>query len=314
LSVLTEPNTFGSLLKPESGTVLPFPGISPINHPMTNFFLRGENRLVNIAHRGGAAVRPENTLPAFRHALALGAVALEGDLHATRDGVVVVSHDATVERTTNGHGYIKHMTFRELRDLDAGYWFTPDGGASYPYRGRGIRVPTLEEVFGDPVLARTPMVIEIKQEEPGIADDVLDLVQAHDMVDRLVMGSFSRTALEGLRRKAAARGMNLVTSLAEEEVFVFFLTPLEEMTRGDYLPPGRLLQVPADHEVGEKRVQVVGPPFMARARALGLRVHVWTVNDRDQMRWLIDEMGVDGIITDDPGLFRDVINELSIPR
>lgn len=154
------------------------------------------------------------------------------------------------------------------------------------------------------------MVLEIKQEAPNIADDVLDLVQAHDMVDRVVMGSFSKAALEGLRQRAAGRGMNLVTSLAEEEVFTFFLTPLEEMTRGDYVPPGKLLQVPVDHEVGDKTVQVVGPPFMAKARTLGLKVHVWTVNDRGRMRWLIQEMGVAGIITDDPGLLQETVSQL----
>jgi glycerophosphoryl diester phosphodiesterase len=275
---------------------------------MTNFFLRDENRLLNIAHRGGAAVRPENTLAAFRHALAVGAAALEGDLHATRDGVVVVSHDATVDRTTNGRGRIKDMRFEELRILDAGYRFTRDGGVTHPYRGEGLRIPTLEEVFRDPVLKRTPMVLEIKQEKPDIADAVLDLVLAHEMVDRLVMGSFSRPALEGLRRRAAARGISLVTSLAEEEVFTFFLTPLEEMTRGDYVAPGSLLQVPVDHEVGGKKVEVVGPELMAKARALGLKVQVWTVNDVDRMRWLAFEMGVDGIITDDPGLLTQVIH------
>lgn len=280
-----------------------------MNPHMTNFFLRDDKKLLNIAHRGGAAVRPENTLLAFRHALTLGAVALEGDLHATRDGVVVVSHDATVDRTTNGRGYMKEMTFEELRGLDAGCRFTPDRGVTYPHRGEGLQVPTLEEVFGDPALARTPMVLEIKQEEPDIADDVLDLIQAHDMVDRVVMGSFSKAALEVLRQRAVVRGMNLVTSLSEEEVFVFFLTPLEEMTRGDYVPPGKLLQVPVDHEVGDKKVQVVGPTLMAKARALGLKVHVWTVNDRGRMRWLADGMRVDGIITDDPGLLRETINE-----
>ncbi|MGW8322029.1 MAG: glycerophosphodiester phosphodiesterase family protein, partial [Thermodesulfobacteriota bacterium] len=79
---------------------------------------------------------------------------------------------------------------------------------------------------------------------------------------------------------------------------------------GDYVPPGKLLQVPVDHEVGDKKVQVVGPQFMAKARALGLKVHVWTVNDREEMRRLIHEMGVHGIITDDPGLLQEVINEL----
>ena len=220
-----------------------------MNPPMTNFFLRDENRLLNIAHRGGAAVRPENTLLAFRNALTLGAEALEGDLQATRDGVVVVSHDAKVDRTTNGRGYIKEMTFEELRGLDAGYRFTRDGGITHPYRGEGLQVPTLEEVFSDPVLARTPMILEIKQQEPVIVDKVLELIQAYEMEDRLVFGSFQQICLEEVRAGAAKRGMNVLTSLAAEEVVTFFLTPREEMARGDYVPPGKLLQVPVEHEV-----------------------------------------------------------------
>jgi glycerophosphoryl diester phosphodiesterase len=279
---------------------------------MTNFFLRDDKKLLNIAHRGGAAVRPENTLLAFRYALTLGAVALESDLHATRDGVVVVSHDANVERTTNGQGYIKEMTFEELRGLDAGYRFTRDGGITHPYRGEGLQIPTLEEVFGDPVLARTPMILEIKQQEPVIVDRVLDLVQTHEMGERLVFGSFHQVCLEDVRARAAARGMNVLTSLAAEEVVTFFLTPLEEMARGDYVPPGKLLQVPVEHELDGETMQVVSAEFMAKARAAGLKVQVWTVNDPEEMRWLADEMKVAGIMTDDPEGLREVMRELSV--
>lgn len=277
---------------------------------MTNFFLRNDNELLNIAHRGGAAVRPENTLLAFRNALTLGAVALEGDLHATRDGVVVVSHDAAVDRTTNGRGYIKEMTFEELRGLDAGYRFTRDGGLTHPHRGEGLQVPTLEEVFSDPVLAKTPMILEIKQQEPVIVDKVLHLIQACEMEDRLVFGSFHQVCLKEVRAEAAQRGMNVLTSLAAEEVVTFFLTPLEEMARGDYVPPGKLLQVPVEHELDGETMQVVSAEFMAKARAAGLGVQVWTVNDPEEMRWLADEMKVAGIMTDDPGLLQEVINEL----
>ena len=280
-----------------------------MNPHMTNFFLRDGSGLLNIAHRGGAALRPENTLLAFRHALTVGAVALEGDLHATQDGVVVVSHDATVDRTTDSDGHIKDLTLEELNGLDAGYRFTPDGGVTYPYRGKGARIPTLEEVFSDPVLKKTPMILEIKQQEPSIVDDVLDLIQAHDMEDRLTLGSFRQACLEEVRVRGRQRGMNIVTSLAAEEVVVLFLTPLDELARGDFVPPGELLQVPVEHELEGTSVQVVSELFMAKARVLGLKVQVWTVNDPAEMRWLADEMKVDGVMTDDPQLLEEVIKE-----
>ena len=280
-----------------------------MNPHMTNFFLGDEGGLLNIGHRGGALLRPENTLLAFRHALTVGAVALEGDLHASQDGVVVVSHDATVNRTTDGDGYIRDLTLEELNGLDAGCRFTPDGGITYPYRGRGARIPTLEEVFSDPVLKKAPMILEIKQQEPSIVDDVLDLIQAHHMEDRLTLGSFRQACLEEVRVRGRQRGMNIVTSLAAEEVLVFFLTPLDELAGGDYVPPGELLQVPVEHELEGTSVRVVSELFMAKARVLGLKVQVWTVNDPAEMRWLADEMKVDGIMTDDPLLLEEVIRE-----
>src|SRR5919107_2807685 len=102
---------------------------------------------VNLAHRGASALAPENTIEAFRLAVGAGAGGLELDVHMTRDGQIVVIHDPTVDRTTNGSGAVSEMTFDELRRLDAGHTFSPDGGPTRPYRGRGIRVPTLEEVL-----------------------------------------------------------------------------------------------------------------------------------------------------------------------
>ena len=154
------------------------------------------------------------------------------------------------------------------------------------------------------------MILEIKQQGPVIVDQVLDFVQAYEMEDRLVFGSFHRICLEDVRARAAARGMNVLTSLAAEEVVTFFLTPLEEMARGDYVPPGKLLQVPVEHELDGETIQVVSAEFMAKARAAGLDVQVWTVNDPAEMRWLADEMKVSGIMTDDPGLLQEVISEL----
>src|SRR5690554_1995342 len=124
------------------------------------------DQVLNIAHRGGGLLRPETTLPAFEHALAVGADVLEFDLHASADGVIVAMHDDTVDRTTEGSGAIKDRSFAELRMLDAGYRFTTDDGQTYPYRGAGIQIPTLEEILlGFP---DRYYLMEIKQSEPPI--------------------------------------------------------------------------------------------------------------------------------------------------
>ena len=154
------------------------------------------------------------------------------------------------------------------------------------------------------------MILEIKKQEPVIVDKVLDLIRAHGMEDRLVFGSFHQICLQEVRARASQRGMNVLTSLAAEEVVTFFLTPLEEMARGDYVPPGKLLQVPVEHELDGERFQVVSAEFMAKARAAGLDVQVWTVNELEEMRWLAVKMKVAGIMTDDPGLLQEVISEL----
>src|SRR5918912_1660156 len=115
--------------------------------------LKGRKRTVrgewppNLAHRGASALAPENTIEAFRLALEAGAGGLELDVHMTRDGHVAVIHDATVDRTTSGTGSVSAMTLEELRSLDAGHNFSSDGGLTHPYRGRDVRVPTLEEVL-----------------------------------------------------------------------------------------------------------------------------------------------------------------------
>ena len=121
---------------------------------------------VNFAHRGGAKIVPENTLEGFREGLRVGAGVLEPAAHATADGTVVVIHDDTVDRTTEGSGAVREMTLAEVRRLDAGNRFTPDGGKTYPYRGEGVRIPTLEEVYQE--FTDVPINVEIKGKRPGI--------------------------------------------------------------------------------------------------------------------------------------------------
>ena len=111
------------------------------------FFAQFDQRPLVMAHQGGKGLRPENTLSAFEHAVALGVDVLEMDIHTTADGAPVVMHDETVDDTTDGTGPLLSFTSAELKELDAGYDWTPDDGQTFPYRGQGITVPTLEEVF-----------------------------------------------------------------------------------------------------------------------------------------------------------------------
>jgi glycerophosphoryl diester phosphodiesterase len=282
---------------------------------VTNFFLRNENSFLNIAHRGGGDLRPENTLLSYRYALEVGAEVLEGDLHSTKDGVIVVSHDSTVDRCTDGSGMINDYFFNELRGLDAGYWFTTDDGETYPYRGYSfngvdhLQIPTLEEVFSDNVINKSPMILEIKQQQPSIVDGVLDFIDEYEMEDRVIIGSFNRVSLDEIREKSKMRGINIVTSFCEEEVLDFYLTPLLSIILHKYISPGYALQVPIEYELSGINVPVVTSFFMNKARHLGLKVHVWTVNDPDKMRWLINDVGVDGIMSDNPELLEEIIHE-----
>ncbi|MGH7818144.1 MAG: glycerophosphodiester phosphodiesterase family protein, partial [Candidatus Binatia bacterium] len=136
-----------------------------------DYFSRPRPRL--FGHRGAAGVAPENTMVSFRRALADGAEYLELDVHATRDGVVVVIHDATVDRTTDGRGAVRDLTFGELRGLDAGFRFA--NAEEHPFRGQGVRVPALRELLEE--LPETALNVEIKQAHPPIERLVVELLE-----------------------------------------------------------------------------------------------------------------------------------------
>jgi glycerophosphoryl diester phosphodiesterase len=262
--------------------------------------LRCDGVVLNIAHRGGRRIRPEHTLVAYEQALADGADVLELDIHATSDGVLVVMHDADIKRTTDGEGAIKDMTFEELQTYDAGYDFTTDDGATYPYRGMGLVVPSLEEVLEE--FPDVPYVIEIKQAEPSIVDAFVAMTRDHGVIDQINGASFNNDVLAELRAAAP----EMATSFSQDEVFEYFVeSSNEDGIDPDYVPPGEFLQVPPTF--GE--LEVLHERFIPTAHELGLKVHVWTINDEEEMRTLIEDFGVDGIMTDDPPLLTTVIEE-----
>ena len=245
------------------------------------------DRVLNIAHAGGKGTRPEHTMIAYETALDEGADVLELDVHATSDGVLVLMHDETVDRTTDGTGAIVDMTFAELGELDAGYTFTTDEGATYPYRGMGLSVPSLEEVLQ--AWPDVAYVIEIKQAEPAIVEPLLAMCEAHGVSDQMVASAFSQEVLLQLRAAAPL----MPTSFAVPEVLAFMA--LTEETEATYVPPAQFLQVPLE----QAGLPVLTAALVERAARFDLKVHAWTINDEAEMSMLID-LGVDGIITDYP--------------
>lgn len=237
-----------------------------------------------VGHRGNRAHAPENTIESFAQAVALGADAIEFDVHMTADGIPVVHHDPAIMRTTDGTGEIARMTFEELRKVDAGANFTKDGGKTFPYRGAGHRIPRFEEVVE--AFPATPMIVEIKA--PLAATGVLEILTRRNATDRVLVDSFKPEALRVFAGSGIALGASrdgivriLKESLGARSTgpvgFKAICTPMSYY--GMPLPVRRFAHI---------------------AGKYGVRVHVWTINDTRVARelWLA---GINGIVTDDPG-------------
>lgn len=249
-----------------------------------------------FGHRGAGGLAPENTLPSFALGAALGADYLELDVHGSRDGEIVVLHDATLERTTDGEGPVRDRSWSRLAQLDAGYWFTFDG-RTYPYRGQGIRLPRLPSL-----LAAFPghrFNIEIKPGEAAVVDEVVALLDRAGVAPRTLLAAEHGTIMERIR---AAVGRRIVTGMSAEEVAAF----VDRARCGDwagYEPPGRALQIPPSF--GD--VRLATPEHVEAAHRLGIEVHVWTINDPAEIDALL-ELGVDGVMSDFPGRVRAAID------
>lgn len=255
----------------------------------TKPFLKSKLPII-LAHRGANARFPENTIPAFEEALRVGTNYIETDTQLTRDGIPVLHHDDNVASLTGKDRFVKDLNLKELKKLDAGYTFTTDGGKSFPHRGVGIYIPTLEEVLKK--LKDAKLNIDIKDGTPETARIVLDIIKKYKAQERVLIASFAPSALVYVREQAP----EMATSACQKEVIKFLVNSLLKGKRVKDVPYDAL-QVP-EMQYG---IKVVNKRFLKGARALGLQVHVWTVNDEKSMRGLL-KMKVDGIITDYPDI------------
>ncbi len=266
------------------------------DHP---YFAAENPRTQVIAHRGGAGLRPENTLAAFEHAVEIGTDMIEMDVQGTADGAIVSIHDPTVDRTTDGKGRVDSFPLSELRKLDAGYNWSDDGGWTFPFRGKGIRVPTLDEVFTR--FPATRMIVEMKHVGPAFAQSLCALIRRFGMTGKVLVASMNEDALIAFRGACP----EVATSMSGREARVFSGLHLLNLAAA-YSAPAPALQIP--DRLGDNIIATRG--LVEAAQRRNLKVHVWTINDEARMRQLI-RIGVDGIITDRPDRLLELLRRAS---
>ncbi len=247
-----------------------------------------QNGPIVLAHRGWRGYYPENTMLAFQKAAEMPIDGLEIDIHSTVDGELVVIHDATVDRTTNGTGAVNSFTLAELKQLDAGYRWTNDDGKTFPFRGQGVTIPTLAEVFE--AFPRLWINVDIKQSEPSIVKPFADLIRQYRLEDHLFAGSFNGQTVQKFRQELP----QVAKAATKNEVRWLFVV---NWLRLPWLYWGRVnaLQIPEY----EGNIHLVTERFVRTAHQNKMAVHVWTVNETAVMQKLLD-IGVDGLISDFP--------------
>jgi glycerophosphoryl diester phosphodiesterase len=247
-----------------------------------------------IAHRGGAGLAPENTLAAFESSIRdWGADMLEMDVRTSRDGVVMVFHDSTVDRITEGTGRLDEKSVDELRELDAGFHFRDTKGIT-SFRGKGIRIPTFEEVLE--ALPSTRLNVEAKDRESAVP--LVEVIRRHGAEQRVLV------AAEWERNRRKVAGYPGPWGASRRDVTAFFAllgTPLGPL----YTPRVDALQIPER----DRWFRVLTPRFLREAHRRNIPVHVWTVNDPEDMRRLLS-LGVDGIQTDRPDILAPILTEM----
>ena len=267
------------------------------DHPYFN-----PDKFLVIAHRGGRSLGPESTLYTFRKALKLGVDVLEMDVRNTSDGQLVILHDDSVNRTTNATGPVENYTLAELKKLNAAYRWTPDNGQTFPLRNMGVEIPTLVEVFNE--FPEAKMNLEIKDSQSSTIHSLCRLIRRHQMTHNVMVASFDADSLKDFR----SRCPQVATSAGSSEALLFF--GLQKVyLEAAYSPEAQALQVPETL----RDLQIVSKRFIKAAHDRNLRVHVWSVNDVNGMKRLL-ELGVDGIMTDYPQRLLELLKKQQIHR
>ncbi|MGC8738452.1 MAG: glycerophosphodiester phosphodiesterase family protein [Candidatus Hydrogenedens sp.] len=240
------------------------------------------------AHRGGKALLPENTLYAYQQAVSCWRnFLLEGDVQITADNVAILMHDTTVDRTTNGQGPVKEKTLKEIKELDAGYRFSNDGGQTFPFRGKGITVPTLNEVLE--AFPEHMFLFEIKPFTEDLAP-IVEPIISRNMQDRVYLASVHPQVIEKIRKEYPQIKTCFTVSDA-----LSFLSALRSKNWSNYTPPAQMLAI------NEKMAEnfKITPEEMKKIKEKGIQILVFTVNkSEDIKKYIFSE--VDWILSDYP--------------
>ncbi len=256
-------------------------------------------RAMILAHRGMSGEFPENTLLSFKKAYELGVDVLETDVRFTKDKKFAVIHDSTVDRTTNGSGKVIDRTLDELKNLDAGHNFTSDNGKTYQFRGKGVNLISLEELFEKFPGAR--FNIDLKDKIPEQIEYYAKIIKKYNAQSRVLTASIHGVNLRSVRKCVP----EMATSFSMCEILSFLALAKTGLLRQSSNFNGDALQVPAFLCCA----CLVEKSFIKQAHKKGHKVQVWTIDKESDMRRLID-IGVDGIFTNFPDRLRAVLNEV----
>ena len=250
-------------------------------------FMAHKNKPMIFGHRGDSGNFPENTIESLTKALQKGADGLEFDIRLSGDNEIVVYHDDTLERLTEGEGRVNDYLLSDLQKLDAGYKFMKDN--KFPFRGEGITVPTLKRVLAE--LPEVPIIIELKDNNQALINKLVGILKSHSAEDRVLLGGFDYQVIKMLRQRLP----EVPTAATKREALAFYV--LAHLGIAGWLSWKFQAFTLPTHYYG---LPVLTPFFRAAARAAGIKLYIWTVNDFAEFQELV-EKGVDGILTDYPG-------------
>ncbi|MBN2651578.1 MAG: glycerophosphodiester phosphodiesterase [Spirochaetales bacterium] len=251
-----------------------------------------------MAHRGDSKFFPENTMPAFISAANLDVDVIETDIHITTDNQVVIWHDQSLERVSNKKGKISEYSYEELLEVDPGHNFTNDEGKTFPFRGKGLKIVEFSELLQS--LPNMRFNVDLKTNSNRLVQQTIEILKKTNSLHRVCLGSFHTENIVRLRKLCP----EVITSFSPAEVKRYVIQHKLGIFNFNKRFKGKSFMIP----VKQGSITIVTKGFLNAVHKKGLYVHVWTINEEEEMAKLL-KLGVDGIFTDDPRLLIETVSK-----